>query len=152
MAARKALKIMMENLDSFLEYVMNRDERLIAILINEINYRKKAGWRISDSEYFYHDLLNGERPTDRIMSDAKLQELQTSLYYLERLDADAVCYVIDKEKGLIPYENLWQAIDGSIGLERFEQEYLQPIFEGNEEWLEEPEEALEFLKAHLLDD
>ena len=142
----------MSKLEIFLLYVISKNARLIPILINDVNYRKKAGWRLTTSQDFDYDLLNPEYPADRIATDAKLEHFQKSLYILDKIKSGAAYYVVDKDKGLIPYENLTQAIEGSIGMEKFLKNYLWPIFQGNTEWLEDFEEALEFLEAHLIED
>lgn len=139
----------MNRLKEFANYLLDQDERKASILMNKMNYKVKEGWRLTDYQSFDYDLMNPENPTDRITTDAKLEEFQKALYYLDKLQVGANCYIVDKDLGLLPFDSVREALENSMGLDQFCDVYLRPIFQDNEEWLEDFHEAALFLDACL---
>ena len=135
----------MENLKNFTDYLLKENERLVAILINEKNRHSRQEWRITDPLAFDIDLLENDYPRNLITSLKQLEIYRLAIIKAEQMGMDIDCYVVQK-RDLIPFNSVREAIEKTIGMDKFLKDYLEPYFHNDEEWLEDFKEAEACLK------
>lgn len=140
----------MENLESFANYVLEKNERLVAILINEKNQHSRQPWRITDPLNFDYDLLLKDYPY-MITSLKQIGIFQEAIFRAEQLGVSSPYYVVQK-RDLIPCASIREAIEKTIGWDTFLKDYLEPYFKNYTEVLENLEEAECYLEDCLIED
>ena len=140
----------MENLQNFTDYLLNKNERLLAILINEKNRQSRQAWRITDPLNYDYDILLRDYPY-MITSLKQIGIFQEAIFRTEQLGVSSPYYVVQK-RDLIPCASIREAIEKTIGMDKFLQDYLEPYFHNDEERLEDFKEAEDYLDDCLIDD
>ena len=140
----------MNDLEKFANYLFEKNEDVIVSIINDKNRKTRTPWRLTDPLNFDYNLIQRDSPY-YITSLLQLGIFQAAIFKAEQLGVDFPYYVI-KKRDLLPCTSVRQAIEQTIGLNGFLEDYLSPYFKNYTEVLEDLEEAYDFLTDCVYED